>query len=140
MALAFTLALTLATSLLFGLVPAIQLSRIDLNEALKEGGRTHGPRNRLRSALVVAEVALALVLLVGGALMIKSFWRLAHVNLGYEPAGVLTANIDPSGTRYDELAVVSSFYKELLERVRAIPGVRDAGGINSLNASFPFSI
>ena len=139
-ALGFTFALSLLTSLLFGLVPALQLSRIDLNEALKEGGRTAGPRNRLRSALVVAEVALAMVLLVGGGLMIKSFWRLARVNLGYEPAGVLTAKIDPSGARYEEFAAVTAFYQELLERVRAIPGVRDAGIINSLNASFPFSI
>jgi putative ABC transport system permease protein len=139
-ALAFTFALSLLTSILFGLVPALQLSRIDLNEALKEGGRTTGSRNRLRSALVVAEVALAMVLLVGGGLMIKSFWRLAHVDLGYEPAGVLTAKIDPSGARYEEFAGVTAFYQELLERVRAIPGVRDAGIINSLNASFPFNI
>jgi putative ABC transport system permease protein len=107
---------------------------------LKEGGRTAGSRSRLRSALVVAEVALAMVLLVGGGLMIKSFWRLAHVNLGYEPAGVLTAKIDPSGARYEEFARVTAFYQGLLERVRAIPGVRDAGVINSLNASFNFSI
>jgi putative ABC transport system permease protein len=139
-ALGFTFALSLLTSVLFGLVPALQLSRINLNEALKEGGRTTGPRNRLRSVLVVAEVALAMVLLVGGGLMINSFWRLGRVNLGYEPAGVLTSKIDPSGARYDEFARLTAFYKELLERVQAIPGVRDAGIINSLNASFPFSI
>jgi putative ABC transport system permease protein len=139
-ALGFTFAISLLTSALFGLVPALQLSRIDLHEALKEGGRTAGPRNRLRSALVVAEVALAMVLLVGGGLMINSLWRLARVNLGYEPAGVLTAKIDPSGPRYEEFARVTAFYQDLLERVRAIPGVRDAGVINSLNASFPFSI
>ena len=139
-ALGFTLALSLLTSFLFGLAPALQLSKIDLNEALKEGGRTAGSRSRLRSTLVVAEVALAMVLLVGGGLMIKSFWRLAHVNLGYEPAGVLTAKIDPSGARYEEFARVTAFYQGLLERVRAIPGVRDAGVINSLNASFNFSI
>jgi putative ABC transport system permease protein len=139
-ALGFTLALSLLTSLLFGLAPALQLSKIDLNEALKEGGRTAGSRSRLRSTLVVAEVALAMVLLVGGGLMIKSFWRLAHVNLGYEPAGVLTAKIDPSGARDEEFARVTAFYQGLLERVRAIPGVRDAGVINSLNASFNFSI
>jgi len=72
--------------------------------------------------------------------MIKSFWRLSRVNLGYEPVGVLTAKVDPSGTRYDALAAVSAFYKELLERIQAIPGVSDVGIINSLNASFPFSI
>jgi putative ABC transport system permease protein len=139
-ALGFTLALSCLTSILFGFAPALQLSKIDLNEALKEGGRTIGSRNRLRSVLVVAEVALAMVMLVGGGLMIKSFWRLSQVNLGYEPAGVLTAKIDPSGTRYDAFAAVTSFYRELLERIHAIPGVRDAAIINSLNASFPFSI
>ena len=72
--------------------------------------------------------------------MTRSFWRLAHVNLGYEPAGVLTANIDPSGERYKELAQVNAFYQELLERVGAIPGVTHAGIINSLRASFPLSI
>jgi putative ABC transport system permease protein len=139
-ALGFTFALSLMTSVLFGLVPTLQLARIDLNEALKEGGRTAGPRSRLRSALVVAEVALAMVLLAGGGLMIKSFWRLAHVNLGYEPAGVLTAKIDPSGARYEEFTEVTTFYQELLERASGIPGVTHAGVINSLNASFPFSI
>jgi predicted permease len=121
-------------------VPAFQLSRIDLNEALNEGSRTVAPRKHLRSVLVVAEVALAMVLLVGGGLMIRSFWRLAHVNLGYDPTGVLTANIDPSGDRYEGLERVSTFYQELLRRVRTIPNVREAGLINSLNASFSFSI
>ena len=139
-ALAFTLGLSFVTTVIFGLVPALQLSRIDLNETLKEGGRTVGQRNRLRSALVVAEVALAMVLLVGGGLMIKSFWRLSHVNLGYEPAGVLTAKIDPSGSRYEAFAGVTAFYEDFLERVRAIPGVTHAGLINSLGASFPFTI
>jgi len=139
-ALGFTFALSMLTSILFGLIPALQLSKIDLNEALKEVGRTAGTRNRLRSALVVAEVALAMVVLVGGGLMIKSFWRLAHVNPGYEPAGVLTAQIDPSGARYKEFAHVTGFYQELLGRIAAIPGARYAGIINSLNASFSFSI
>ena len=139
-ALGFTLALSLLTSVLFGLVPALQLSRVNLNEELKEGGRTAGPRNRLRSALVVAEVTLAMVTLVGAGLMIKSFWRLAHVNPGYEPAGVLTAKIDPSGTNYKEVAQLSAFYRGLLERVSTIPGVSHAGIINSLNASTSFSV
>lgn len=138
-ALGFTLALSLLTSVLFGLAPALQLSKINLNEALKEGGRTAGIRNRLRSALVVAEVALAMLLLVGAGLMVKSFWRLAHVHLGYEPAGVLTAQIDP-GASYKEFEQVTAFYQGLLERVRAIPGVRSASLINSLNASFSYGI
>src|ERR1041384_6468758 len=139
-ALAFTLVLSLFTSLLFGFAPSLQVSNIDLNEALKEGGRTIGSRNRLRSVLVVAEVALAMVLLIGGGLMIKSLWRLGRVDLGYKPAGVLTAKIDPSGARYETFGAVTTFYRELLERVRAIPGVGEAAVINSLRASFPFSI
>jgi putative ABC transport system permease protein len=139
-ALGFTFGLALLTSLLFGLVPALQLSRVDLSEELKEGGKTVGLRNRFRSALVVAEVALAMVTLVGAGLMIKSFWHLAHVNPGYEPAGVLSAQIDPSGASYKEPAQVSSFYKELLARVSAIPGVSSAGIINSLNSSSPISV
>jgi putative ABC transport system permease protein len=80
---------------------------------LKEGCRTSRPRSWLRSALDGAEVALAMVLLAGGGLMIKSLWRLAHANLGYEPAGVLTAKIDPSGTRYEEFGGLAAFYQNL---------------------------
>ena len=139
-ALGFTLGLSLVTSLLFGLVPALQLSRVDLNEELKEGGRTAGHRNKFRSVLVVAEVTLAMVTLVGAGLMIKSFWRLAHVNPGFEPTGVLTAQIDPAGANYKEPAQVSGFYKELLARISAIPGVSHAGIINSLNSSTPIGV
>ena len=138
--LGFTLGLSLFTSMLFGLVPAVQLSRVDLTEELKEGGRTAGHRNTFRSVLVIAEVTLAMVTLVGAGLMIKSFWRLSHVNPGFEPAGVLTAKIDPAGTNYKEPAQVDAFYKELLTRVSTIPGVSHAGIINSLNSSSPISV
>ncbi len=139
-ALGFTFALSILTSFLFGLIPALRLSKVDLNEALKEGARTAGARSRLRPALVVAEVALAMVVLVGGGLMIKSFWRLAHVDLGYDPSGVLTAQIDPSGERYKEFEQVANFYQELLGRISANPGTRYAGLINSSNSSTTFSI
>ena len=139
-ALGFTLALSLLTTILFGLVPALQLSRVTLSEELKEGGRTAGARNRFRSALVIAEVTLAMVTLVGAGLMIKSLWRLVHVNPGYEPAGVLTAQIDPSGANYEEAAQINGFYKGLLERVSTIPGVSNAAIINSLNASTNYSV
>src|SRR5262249_39323130 len=86
-ALGFTSALSILTSLLFGLAPALQLSRFNLNEALKDGGRSGASRNGLRSMFVVAEVALAMVLLVGAGLIIKSFWRLTRVDLGFEPDG-----------------------------------------------------
>jgi putative ABC transport system permease protein len=139
-ALGFTIALSMLTSFLFGLIPALRLSKIDLNEALKEGARTAGARSRLRPALVVAEVALAMVVLVGGGLTIKDFWRLAHVDLGYEPAGVLTAQIDPSGARYKEFEQVANFYQELLGRISAIPGARYAGAINSNDVVISFGV
>ncbi len=139
-ALGFTLLVSLVTSVLFGVVPAWQLSRFNLNAELKEGGRTAGGRNRFRSALVVAEVTLAMVTLVGAGLMIKSFWRLAHVNPGYEPAGVLTAKIDPAGPAFEQPGRMNAFYQELLGRVSKIPGVSEAGIINSLNSGWSFTI
>src|SRR5215813_6471730 len=139
-ALGFTLALSMLTSFLFGLIPAMRLSKVDLNEALKDGGRGAGARNRLRPALVITEVALATVVLAGGGLMVKSFWRLSHVNPGYEPEGVLTARIDLSGEKYKEFSQVTGFYQELLGRIAAIPGARYAGVINTLNVVNPFGI
>src|SRR5262245_12497711 len=139
-ALGFTIALSMLTSFLFGLIPALRLSKIDLNEALKEGARTAWARGRLRPALVVAEVALTMVVLVGGGVAIKGFWRLAHVDLGYEPEGVLTAQIDPSGARYKEFEQVTNFYQELLGRISAIPGARYAGAINSNDVVISFGI
>ncbi|HKP84936.1 MAG TPA: ABC transporter permease [Blastocatellia bacterium] len=132
-ALGYAFALSLLTTVIFGLVPAIQASKVNLNEALKEGGRGDARgrgQNRLRSLLVVTEVALAVVLLVGAGLMIKSFWRLSNTPRGFDPAGVLTAKVDPSGDRYREPNQVVEFYRQLLERVSAIPGVQHAGITN----------
>jgi putative ABC transport system permease protein len=139
-ALGFAFALSLVTSLLFGLAPAIQASRVNLSEALKDGGRVAGFRRNMGSILVVAEVAMAMVLLVGAGLMTLSFWRLTRVETGYDPAGVLTAKIDPSGPKYKGEGVVPAFHRTLLERISSIPGVRYAGMINSLNASNSFTI
>ena len=142
-ALAFTFGLSLLTTVVFGLAPALQTSRVNLNEALKEGGRgdTAGARqSRLRSWLVVAETALAMVLLAGAGLMVKSFWRLHQTSPGFEPAGALTAQIDPAGDRYKEFEQVVGFYRQLLERVGAVPGVRHAGIINSLDATTSVSV
>src|SRR5262249_45852865 len=139
MALGFTLVVSLLTSVLFGLVPAFQLARIDLNGALREGGRTVGLRNRLGSSLVVVEIALATVLLVGAGMMTRSFMRLQHINVGFEPAGVLTAQIDPLA-KYPNIAAVSAFYRGLLERIANTPGVRYAAIKNSLGASIGYAI
>ena len=139
-ALGFTLALSLLTTILFGLAPALQLSKVNLTEFLKEGGRSIVSRSKFRSALVITEVTLAMVTLIGGALMIKSLWNLVHVNPGYEPVGLLTAQIDPSGAKYEESDQVVNLYKNLLERVAAMPTVTHAGLINSLDSSTSISI
>ena len=139
-ALGFTVALSLVTTILFALAPALQLSRFDLNRELKEGGRASSARNRFRSVLVVTEITLAMITLIGAGLMIKSLWRLVHVNPGYEPRGVLTAQIDPSRDTYKEDAMLNGFYKRLLENVGHIPGVTDVGIINTLNASTNYSV
>ncbi len=139
-ALGFTFALAFLTTIIFGLLPALQSSKVNLNEALKEGGRgeTQGRgQRRLRPLLVVSEIALAMILLVGAGLMLKSFWRLNHVDPGFSPAGVLTAQIDPTYKEFDE---VVEFYRQLLERVSAIPGARHASVINSIGSSWDFTI
>src|SRR5262245_2291683 len=139
-ALGFTCLLAFLTTIIFGLLPALNSSKINLNETLKEGGRSDirgGGQNRLRSLLVVSEIALAMILLVGAGLMLKSFWRLSNVDPGFSAKGVLTANIDPT---YKEFEQVVAFYRQLLERVSAIPGVERAGIINSLGSSWDFTI
>jgi putative ABC transport system permease protein len=133
--LAFTLGVSVLTGLLFGLAPAIQASRADLSEALKEGGRagTDGAgRGRLRSALVVSEVALSLVLLAGAGLLIKSFWHLREVNPGFNPEGVLTASMILSDNKYETDEQQGQFIDRALERLRAVPGVESVGLISPL--------
>jgi putative ABC transport system permease protein len=139
-ALGFAFAVTFLTTIIFGLLPAIQSSRVNLNETLKEGGRSESEgrgQNRLRSLLVVSEIALAMVLLIGAGLMLKTFWRLNQVDPGFSPAGVLTAQIDPTYKEFDE---VVGFYRSLLERVNAIPGVQRAAIINSVGSTWDFTI
>jgi putative ABC transport system permease protein len=141
--LGFTLGVSLLTSLLFGLVPALQASKVNLNETLKEGARTGmvgAARNRLRGALVVSEVCLAMVLLVGAGLMIKSLWQLSKVNPGYDPSNVLTLSVDLPGGRYKEKQQIAEFYRQAIERISALPGVADIGAVNSLGVSVGFGI
>jgi predicted permease len=137
--LAFTAMMTVATAIVFGTIPAVQYSKTDVNGALKEGARgASSGRGVLRSALVVAEFALALVLLVGAALLVRSFWRLQHVDLGFEPAHVLTARLwlpqpnEPStGPYFTHPARVAAF-EEILRRARTLPGVTAAAATGVL--------
>jgi putative ABC transport system permease protein len=127
--LAFTVLVTLLTAMVFGLVPAFQASNVDLNEALKQGGRSglNASTNRLRSAMVVAEVALALVLLVGAGLLIQTFLKLRDQYSGLQPESVLTMRTVLSQSKYPEHAQRVSFYRQVLDRVEALPGVVSAG-------------
>ena len=131
--LAFTIALSVLSGLVFGLAPALQVSRPDLNESLKEGsrqssGRSHG----LRSSLVVFEIALSLVLLVCAGLFFRSFLTLFKTDPGFDPDHVLTMNLILPRAKYKEEAQGAAFYKELVQRVKAIPGVESAAAVNFL--------
>jgi putative ABC transport system permease protein len=130
----FTFGVSLLTGLLFGLVPALQASRPDLNDALKEGGRgsTGGRSGTLRNAFIVAEVSLALVLLIGAGLMIRSFARLQSVETGLKAANVLTMRAQLPGKKYSEPHQIVDFYKQAQERIATIPGVQAVGAISYL--------
>ncbi len=111
---------------LFGLAPAWQASKPDLNDVLKDSTRSGSGvwgRHRLRSLLVISEVALALVLLVGAGLMMKSFLRVRQVNPGFRAEHVLTAKLSLPDTQYPEAAQQTRFYQRLLQRVATLPGV-----------------
>jgi putative ABC transport system permease protein len=129
----FAAGASVLTGVAFGLAPALQASRYDLNESLKEGGRgVAGGRSRVRSALVIAEVALSLLLLAGAGLLVKSFARLQAVDPGFDPEGVMTMRVTLPGVRYREPARKAEFYGALMERLRLLPGVESAAAITSL--------
>ncbi|HLL75957.1 MAG TPA: ABC transporter permease [Pyrinomonadaceae bacterium] len=136
-ALLFTLGVSVLTGLVFGLAPALQATRLNFNESLKEGGRTSGghARNRLRSMLVVAEITLSLVLLVGAGLMIRSFVELARVEPGFDPTNVVAMDLSLAEDRYKEPRTRAEFYRQLLGRLEALPGVQKAGAAGLLPLS-----
>jgi len=130
----FTFAASIVTGLIFGLAPALQASKPNLNDALKEGGRSAGSlrRSRTRNLLVVSETALAFVLLVGAGLLINSFLKLRAVDPGLQPKNVLTMNITLPRQKYSQPEQVIAFHRQLLEQVEAVPGVVNAGTITAL--------
>lgn len=132
---AFALAAAVLTGVLFGLAPALQISKVNLNESLKEGGRgsSGGSRhNRLRGLLVVAEVSLAFVLLIGAGLLMRTFFYLQRVDPGFNSNNVLTATIELPGARYSTGRKAAEFYRALTGRLAAVPGVQGAGATSDI--------
>jgi putative ABC transport system permease protein len=133
-ALGFTLLVSVMTGLIFGLAPAARLTRVDLNEALKEGGRSAAGTQRkgLRDALVVAEVALALMLVIGAGLVGRSLYRLLHVHPGFQAENVLTLQVNVPTYREPQRAQYTAFLQQALERVEQTPGVTAVGMVRPL--------
>jgi putative ABC transport system permease protein len=146
--LGFTMLVSLLTGVIFGLAPAMEASRTNLNDALKEGGKaaaSGGRAHRLRNLFVIVEVALALVLLIGSGLLIKSFARLQAVNPGFNPQNLLTARVSLPYAKYHEEGQSNRFFREALDRIRQIPGVRNVSAVNflpftGLGAATKFSV
>jgi predicted permease len=134
MVLLFSFTISAATGILFGLAPALQSSRPDLHATLKQGGRgnsRHG-RTRLRTVLVAGEIAVSLMLLGGAGLMMRSFARLVAVDPGFDPRNVITMRLILTGSPHAAPERRNAFYRQVLDRVAAVPGVESASGINHL--------
>ena len=130
----FAFAVAFVTGVVFGMVPAIQTSKIDLNETLKESGRSgsQARRNRVGSALMVSEIALSFMLLVGAGLLIKSFIRLREVNPGFNPSNMLAMRVSLPAGKYQQGEPRVQIYGQVLERISSLPGVASAGAVLSL--------
>jgi predicted permease len=144
----FLIGVTVLTGMVFGLAPAMHASAVNLMDTLKDGGRGGSDgnrRNRLRSFLVASEFALALILLIGAGLMVRSFFALQSIDPGFNPNRVLSMAVSVAGTQESEPHRRAIFYQQLIERVRALLGVEAAGGINHLPLAgdmwgWPFAI
>jgi putative ABC transport system permease protein len=134
--LAFALGVSVVTGIVFGLLPALQASKPDLVESLKEGTKSSaGSQGAMRSLLVTVEIALALVLLVGAGLTLRSFSQLIGIHPGFNPDNVLTMTLNLPASKYKDDRQQAQFYKEVLDRISALPGIESAGIINSLPLS-----
>jgi putative ABC transport system permease protein len=146
--LVFTLLLSVLAGVVAGLIPSLRFANTDVNEALKRGqsrGSSDGSGGKTRNLLVVSEVALSLVLLIGAGLMVRTLWELRSVRPGFDASNVLTMNVSVSGDKFPTIAGEINFFQEVLQRVRALPGVDSAGVIDSLplgggGSHQPFSI
>jgi putative ABC transport system permease protein len=144
--LAYTLLLSIAAGVLAGLFPSLRFSRVDVNEALKQGTRGGSEAGgKTRNLLVVCEVALSLVLLIGAGLMIRTLWQLRDVRPGFDSSNVLTMNVAIPRGRFATASGEINFFRDVLQRVKALPGVEEAGAIDSLpldggGSHQPFSI
>jgi putative ABC transport system permease protein len=139
----FTLGIAVAAGILAALAPAVQASGADLNDALKEGGRTSGSarsHNRLRALLVTSEVALALVLLVGAGLMVRGFNNLLNSDLGFDRTHVLTFHVALAESKYRDAAAIHGFYDQLVSRLQALPGAQSVAAATSLPASWSWDM
>jgi putative ABC transport system permease protein len=130
----FTFGVAMLTGVLFGLVPALHASKPDPGNMLKDTGRgfSHAGRNRMRSALIVSEVALSLMLLVGAGLLINSFWRLLRTDAGFDPQGVLAMDIPLDRRIYPKPEQQSAAFQQLIGRMKSLPGVRDASVVSNV--------
>src|SRR5262249_45364309 len=138
----FTTGLSALTGLIFGLVPAFEAARFSLQDSLKEGGKNIGGSvrgRRLRSLFVVMEVGLALVLLVGAGLLLKSLNRLQSVDPGFNPANILTMRVSLPGRKYDNEQKVLDFFRRAETQMRTLPGVESAGAVDYLPFAGPHS-
>jgi predicted permease len=132
-ALVFTFGVSLVTGILFGLAPALAASKTDLNQVLKESGRgLMGGRMRLRETLVVAELALALVCLIGAGLLIRSFWKLQSVDPGFNSRNLMAMNVSLAGASQYVGPAREAFYREAISQISALPGVESASAVNHL--------
>jgi putative ABC transport system permease protein len=137
--LGFTLGISLATGVIFGLAPAFEATRLNLSESLKEGGKSAGGKRakRMRNSLVVLEVALALVLLVGAGLLIRSFARLQRVDPGFNAQNLLTMRVNLPRSKYDNDQKRVNFFRQAVAQMQALPGVESAGAVSFLPFAAP---